>query len=78
MYTTVDEEHAIKEMEEFFEKYKDQLPADFPTKLILEELKLMISDNFFTFGNTYWFQLLGIAMGTSSCMWATIYYAIHE
>ena len=36
-------------------------------------------NNIFKWGDTYFRQLLGTAMGTSAaCMWATAYYGVHE
>ena len=36
-------------------------------------------NNIFEWGDMYFLQLLGTAMGTSAaCMWATIYFAVHE
>lgn len=42
-------------------------------------MKLVMCNNVFTFGDLHFLQLVGTAMGTSSaCMWATIYFSIHE
>ena len=38
-----------------------------------------MKSNVFTFGNRYWLQSNGTAMGTScACAYATIYYSFHE
>ena len=38
-----------------------------------------MKNNIFEWGDLYFLQLLGTAMGTSAaCMWATIYFAVHE
>ena len=40
---------------------------------------LVMRNNLFEWGDLYFLQLTGTAMGTSAaCMWATIYFAINE
>ena len=42
-------------------------------------LTLVMKNNIFTFGDTYWIQLSGTAMGTPvACIYATLYYAWKE
>ncbi|KAL7530079.1 hypothetical protein ACHAWF_003229 [Thalassiosira exigua] len=42
-------------------------------------MKLIMKSNIFTWGDFYFLQLFGTAMGTSAvCMWATIYFWVHE
>ena len=42
-------------------------------------MALVMRNNIFEWGDLYFLQLLGTPMGTSAtCMWATIYFAIHE
>ena len=42
-------------------------------------MTLVMSNNIFKWGYFYFLQLLGTAMGTSAaCMWANIYFAVHE
>ena len=47
--------------------------------MILEALEILIRHNLFKFGDTYWHQTDGTAMGALSApAYATIYYAIHD
>ena len=77
MYTNIDPDHAISELQ----KWLPTLPGSNPyhTTHLLEALNLVMKNNLFQFANTYWKQISGVAMGTpSACQLATIYYGIHE
>ena len=46
---------------------------------VKDAMKLVMQSNLFEWGDCYFLQLLGTAMGTSAaCMRATIYFAVHE
>ena len=54
-------------------------PRDFPIKAVVEAAKLVMWNNFFQFGDKYYKQLCGTAMGTNAAApWAIIYYASYE
>jgi len=79
MYTNIDTDHAITVISEWLDEIKLQLPTGFPTNPLKSALEFVMRNNVFEFGDTRFLQLTGTAMGTSSaCMYATIYYAIHE
>jgi hypothetical protein len=79
MYTNIDTDHAILVISEWLDSLKDRLPANFPLDAVKDAMNLVMRNNIFEWGNMYFLQLLGTAMGTSAaCMWATIYYAVHE
>ena len=81
MYTNIDTPHALLVITLWLDglKAKGQLPPDFPLAAVKDAMKMVMENNMFTWGDCYFLQLLGTAMGTSAaCMWATIYYAIHE
>jgi len=81
MYTNIDPDHAIQVIGEWFDMLleKGLLPPDFPLAAVKEAMALVMRNNIFEWGNLYFLQLLGTAMGTSSaCMWATIYFGVHE
>jgi hypothetical protein len=51
----------------------------FPLEAVISEMTTIMRNNIFEFGDCYFLQLLGTAMGTSAAvMWATIYYTYHE
>ncbi|KAL7548610.1 hypothetical protein ACHAWF_011884 [Thalassiosira exigua] len=79
MYTNIETDHGLEMIEKFFELFEDQLPDGFPKELILLALRLIMKNNVFELGTSYFKQLNGTAMGTPpACMYATIYYAVHE
>ena len=81
MYTNICTVHALEVITKWLEEMENQerLPPGFPTKAVIEAMGLVMNNNVFMFGDLYFLQLTGTAMGTSSaCMWATLYYAIHE
>lgn len=82
MYTNIDTAHAIPLVRRFLlEKVKPNLPSgeDFPVENIVKALDLVMRYSAFQFGDTYWRQVSGTAMGTPCAVpYATIYFAVHE
>ena len=77
MYTNIDTDHAINVIGTWMDSL--DLPTGFPLRAVNDAMRLVMRNNIFEWGNTYFRQLLGTAMGTSAaCMWATIYYGVHE
>jgi hypothetical protein len=79
MYTNIDTLHAMDTFQQWFATYPEEIPSDFPKDLFLLVMEIVMKNNIFQFDNTFWLQLHGTAMGTSTaCMYATLYYAYHE
>ena len=81
MYNNIDTEHAIAVLDEWLDHLDatNQLPPLYPLDAIKDAYRLIMRNNLFEFGDTYWLQLLGTAMGTSAAvMWATLYFGYHE
>jgi hypothetical protein len=78
-YTNINTDHAIEIIEKWFDLHTEEIPEDFPKELVLKGIKRLMENNVFTFGDRYFLQLNGTAMGTNvACMYATIYYSFHE
>jgi hypothetical protein len=80
MYCNIDTDHALWVLRQWFRLHEHELPADLaPLDLIMEGLELIMRNTTFTFGNTWWKQLCGTAMGTSPAPpYAIIYFSYHE
>jgi hypothetical protein len=79
MYTNIDTASGLLAMRKFLYTNMECIPIEFPKELFLEVLEIVMSNNVFNFGNTYWQQLSGTAMGTpAACAYATITYGHFE
>ena len=79
MYTNINTTHALEVFDQWFSLHRRDLPTDFPVEKILAGLELIMKSNVFSFGNRYFLQTNGTAMGTPcACAYATIYYSYHE
>ena len=79
MYTNIDIAHLLKVITGWLDVHRTHLPLGFPTATILAALELVMKNNIFQFGDTYWRQNIGTAMGTPcACIIATIYFSHYE
>jgi len=78
MYTNIDTTTGLQTFTKLFERYKDHIPNSFPKEFFLETLKIIMNNNIFSFGDTYWQQLQGTAMGTPAApLYSIITYGYH-
>ena len=83
MYTNIHLEHAKDELSNFL--LEDELGKSVATfagicpAMLIHALEIVMTNNIFAFGDTFWLQQTGTAMGTPPAPpWATIYFCIHE
>ena len=78
MYTNIDVQHSIETVKNWLDTFPLET-KEIPRNILLEALEIIMTNNIFTFGNTYWKQRTGTAMGTPcACMLATIYFGWYE
>ena len=75
-YTNIKTTHALREISTYIRQKSTQfLQID----AIMEALRIIMTNSVFNFGDTYWHQLSGTAMGTPpACDYTTIFYTVHE
>ena len=79
MYANIPTPHGLETIEKWLYLHYNQLPAGFPIKRIMEGLTIVMNYNIFSYGNRFFQQRNGTAMGTPcACAFATIYYSYHE
>ncbi len=77
MYTNIDTDHALEVIATFLRT--SPLCADVPSDAIIAGLEIIMRNNIFRFGDTFWHQRQGTAMGTPPAPpYATLYFGIHE
>ena len=76
MYTNIKIGPALYRIGQFALEHKEQLTV--PPTVLMDTLILLMTTNVFQFGNTYWLQKVGTAMGAPPAPpWATIFFGIH-
>jgi hypothetical protein len=79
MYTNIETAHGIEVVRSWFTLYKEKLPPNTPAEFVIDALSLIMNDNILQFGNTYWRQKQGTAMGTSCAVnYANLYVGLLE
>jgi hypothetical protein len=75
MYTNIDTNHALEVLRFFLVELEREgkLPPDFNIKMIMQAATLRMKWNIFEYGDIFFKQLLGTAMGTPVVViWAMI------
>jgi len=79
MYTNIDTNIGITAFENLFHDYDSLIPKDFPKDLFLKVLKIVMENNIFKFGDTFWLQTQGTAMGTPAApLYSILTFGYHE
>jgi hypothetical protein len=79
MYTNIDTAHALAVITDFLRHHPICHEIPVIAEPLIAALSIIMRHNVFQFGDTYWVQLTGTAMGTAPApMYATLYYAIKE
>jgi hypothetical protein len=80
MYTNIDPVEGINTLCLYLDKYaKEGKGSTLNVSLICELTKLVMENNVFQFGNSYWKQNIGTAMGTlCACIYTTLFFAWFE
>ena len=78
MYTNINTRHALRIIGDYLQRNSQKFPS-VPYEAVMVALSLIMTNNIFRFGDTYWHQLEGTAMGTPPAVpYATLFYAIRE
>jgi hypothetical protein len=76
MYTNITTHVSVHNVKQLMDLH---LPANYPKELVLDILESIMNSNIFMFGDTFWLQTSGTAMGTPvACSYATTSYGNHE
>jgi hypothetical protein len=74
MYSNIDTDHGINVLTQWLRDYTADLLTCTPVDFVIEALAEIMSSDIFQFGDTYWKQTRGCAMGTSAAVNYTYLY----
>ena len=76
MYKNIKTGAALHRIGQFALENRDHLTI--PLAVLMDALRLLMTNNVFQFGDTFWLQKVGTAMGAPPATpWATIFFGIH-
>ena len=79
MYTNISTEEGIKVIKKYLETFGHETGEDLPIDLICALLEIVMTTNIFKFGNSWWKQIDGTAMGTPcACIYSMLYFGYFE
>jgi hypothetical protein len=79
MYSNIHTDHGLEVIDTFIDLHLPDLPTNFPRHMLLESLTEIMKNNIFQFGDTFWRQRSGTAMGTSTAVnYAVLYVSLLE
>jgi hypothetical protein len=79
MYSNIDTDTGVNAFVNLFNVYKNQIPQNFPKDLFLQVLRTVMDNNIFKFGDTFWLQTQGTAMGTPTApLYSILTFGFHE
>jgi len=78
MYTNIDTDAALSAIYDYILNNQNKFPT-LPLTPLMEALEMIMKRNVFQFGDTFWLQLIGVAMGAPPApSIATVSFATHE
>ena len=78
MYTNINTSMALIEIAQYIHQRENHF-STIPTDALAEALAIVMKNNVFRFGDTFWIQKTGTAMGTPPApTYANLFFAIHE
>jgi hypothetical protein len=79
MYTNIDTTTGIDALSKLLWTHKESTDPSFPTEFFLTTMEIIMNNNIFMFGDTYWIQLKGTAMGTPAApLYSILTFGHHE
>ena len=77
MYTNIRTEPALEAISAYL--FENRSKYSYCAQALVDALHIVFRNNYFKFGDTFWKQISGTAMGTPPAPpWATIFYALYE
>ena len=72
MYPNINMDEGLATVKAFFEDNKEAISKGYPTNAILYFMALVLRNNIFLFGDTFWIQKKGTATGTLLAVFCAI------